>query len=134
MSDMVFSATVIQGAGRGRQIGAPTINVDLHDVPADIEEGIYAGWIDINGTWQKAAIHFGPRPVFNDTTSFEAHVLDAMIDITPARVTISLVERIRPVMDFPDSEALMDQIQSDVERTRGILDKHGPPTTETADS
>jgi riboflavin kinase / FMN adenylyltransferase len=122
-----FSARLVRGSGRGKEIGTPTLNIDLNDVPTDIAEGIYAGWVKIDQRWCKAAIHYGPRPVFQDSRSFEVHVLDAGIEIPPERIDIVLVERLRDVQDFPSPEALSAQIGDDVRRTRAILDTHGAP-------
>lgn len=134
MNNSHFIANIIQGAGRGRKIGAPTINIRLEDIPSSIEEGIYAGWINIDETWCPAAIHYGPRPVFKDSRAFEVHVLDRTIDTPPSSATIALVQRLRDVQDFPSTEALMAQIHDDIGQTRDILEEHDPPPSETADS
>lgn len=122
-----FSARVITGAGRGRGLGTPTLNVDLNDVPAAIKEGIYAGWVKIDRIWHMAAIHYGPRPVFKDSTAFEAHLLDTMIETPPEILEIVLISRLRDVADFPSSGALMKQIEDDIAKSRAILEAHGSP-------
>lgn len=124
-----FSATVISGSGRGRTLGTPTINVDLQDVPTDVQEGIYAGFAKINDVWQKAAIHYGPRPVFKDTPSFEVHVLGNPPESAPDILEICLVGRLRDVLNFPSTEALMEQIGRDMEESHAMLDRHGPPAS-----
>lgn len=121
-----FSARVISGAGRGRTIGTPTINLDLNDIP-QIEEGIYAGWAKLDDTWQMAAIHYGPRPVFKDSTSFEVHLLDTTVQQAPDELEIALTDYLRPVRDFPSPTDLMAQIGEDVQQARGMLEEHGSP-------
>lgn len=122
-----FSARLVTGRGRGRTIGTPTLNVDLNDVPVGIPEGIYAGWTRIDGFWTMAAIHYGPRPVFQDSVSFEIHLLDIKVMEQPERIEIVLVERLRAVLNFNSVEELITQINQDIEQTRGILTRHGPP-------
>lgn len=132
--DTRFSAHVITGSGRGKMIGTPTINIDLNDVPADIDEGIYAGWAKIDKEWHIAAIHYGPRPVFHDTTSFEVCLLDTAVEDPPKTIDIILIEWLRDVLDFPSTDDLRTQIAADIDQTRAILSTHGSPDAETADS
>jgi riboflavin kinase / FMN adenylyltransferase len=127
MNVIRFHGRVITGAGRGKTLGTPTLNIDLSDIPAGTEHGIYAGWAKLDTTWQMAAIHYGPRPVFNDAESFELYLLDTTVDEAPKSIDIVLVERLRDVLNFPSKEDLMTQIANDVTRTRAILGAHGAP-------
>lgn len=122
-----FTARVITGAGRGKTLGTPTINVDLTNVPSSMKEGIYACWAKLPGGWMKGALHYGPRPVFKDTPSCEVYLLDIAIEEAPTTIKIAPVGYLREVMDFPTPEALMAQIGDDVMRARAMLDEHGPP-------
>jgi riboflavin kinase/FMN adenylyltransferase len=119
-----FTGRVIRGAGRGRIIGTPTINLDLHDVPATLEQGIYACLIDIPGSDQnewKAAVHFGPRPVFDDDVAFEVHLLDTKLPEPPPSLHVHVIAYLRDVRNFPSVEALQAQIFEDIRQTRDIL-------------
>lgn len=127
MSNVRFSARLVTGRGRGKEIGTPTLNIDLNDVPADTKEGIYAGWVKIDDQWLMGAFHYGPRPVFQDTKTFEVYVLDMEVLEAPERMEIVLVQHLRPVLNFPSTEELVAQINKDVAETRGILERHGPP-------
>jgi riboflavin kinase/FMN adenylyltransferase len=126
MKMLHFSAKVVSGAGRGKDIGTPTINLDLHDVPADLKEGIYACRAKIDGEWMDAAMHYGPRPVFKDDTACEVYVLDIELVNAPETLEVSVHGYLREVMDFPSVEELQARIASDIERTRAMLDAHGP--------
>ncbi len=44
-----FQARVIRGAGRGKSLGTPTLNLDRRDVPEDLEEGIHACLVKLHG-------------------------------------------------------------------------------------
>ncbi len=127
MSTIQFHAHVVTGSGRGKTIGTPTLNIDLSDVPAETTHGIYAGWTRVDDAWQMAAIHYGPRPVFNDSESFELYLLDTVVAQAPETIEIVLIERLRDVLDFPSKEDLIAQIADDVTRTRAILGTHGTP-------
>ncbi len=121
MNQLHFSARLVTGRGRGKEIGTPTLNIDLSDIPSAINEGIYAGWAKIDDQWLMAAIHYGPRPVFQDTTTFELYILDMDVLEAPERIEIVLIKYLRPVMDFPSTAELMAQIQRDIKEIRSIL-------------
>ena len=55
--------TVVRGSGRGRQLGFPTANLDLHHelVPP---RGVYATRSRVNGHWLKSITNIGTRPTF----------------------------------------------------------------------
>lgn len=116
-----FSASPIRGSGRGKALGAPTINVDLNDVPASLKEGIYACRAILGHQTLDAVLHYGPRPVFQDIPSCEIHVLDAVVADVPPQVNIDIVGRLRDVRDFPDAAALMTQIEQDIADARAML-------------
>ena len=127
METIRFRAAVVPGSKRGRHLGTPTLNLDLHDVPKQMDEGVYACWVQTmdNDAGKQlplaAALHYGPRPVFNDTRSCEVHVLDAIIDVPPASVEVIIAQRLRDVQDFESAEALQHQIADDITQARAIL-------------
>ena len=117
-----FSANIISGAGRGKGLGTPTLNLDLAHVPAELEEGIYA--CVANG--QPAVMHYGPRLVFKDSTTCEVHLLDTTPPPDLAELSVQVLERIRDVRDFPTPDALREEITRDIARTRAILSARAP--------
>lgn len=125
--DQRFSAHVISGSGRGKVIGTPTINLDLSDIPADLGEGIYACFAKISGEWLQAAVHYGPRPVFKDSKTFEVYLLDTTDPDVSDELEVAVIGRLRGVLDFPSTDALLAQIGQDVEQSRAMLDAHGIP-------
>ncbi|PIR52831.1 hypothetical protein COU76_04255 [Candidatus Peregrinibacteria bacterium CG10_big_fil_rev_8_21_14_0_10_49_10] len=118
-----FSASAISGAGRGREYGIPTINVNLAAVPEEMEEGIYACLVELGDDPKRymGAMHFGPRPVFQDSRACEVHVLDTDIETPPAEVTITVVAYLRSIQNFGSVEELKEQILEDIEQCRAIL-------------
>ncbi len=114
-------ATVIAGRGRGKNMGVPTINIDPASVPGELSHGIYACRITLNGKTYMGAVHYGPRPVFKDSNTFEVHIIDETVKTVPASVDIEIVGFIRSVLDFPSPTALVEHIQKDIEEARGML-------------
>lgn len=116
------SGRVVAGNKRGRELGYPTANLQTENlVPAD---GIYATYLHVrDGQRYPAATSIGTRPVFDGTErTTEAYVLDRDdLDLYERRVELEFVEYIRDERDFPDTSALVEQMERDVEETREIL-------------
>jgi riboflavin kinase/FMN adenylyltransferase len=114
--------TVIEGDGRGRELGFPTANLA---VPAEIclpADGIYAGtFIADDGVARPAAISLGRRPTFHehaDASLLEAYVLDFDGDLYGQQAKVRFVERLRGEQRFDNVDDLVEQMGRDVEATR----------------
>ncbi len=126
-----FSVTGIVQTGhkRGREIGFPTANVAVGNpeypiaIPAD---GIYASWAILDdGTRKMAATSIGVRPTFDDgeARTVEAYLLDFDDDLYTRALSLEFVRRLRPEEKFSGVEALVEQMNQDVENTRTILEQ-----------
>jgi riboflavin kinase / FMN adenylyltransferase len=122
---------VVRGDRRGRQIGYPTANVEplpWSAVPAD---GVYAGRL-VRGTGSgadrlPAAVSIGTNPTFaGRERRVEAFVLDAEpgLDLYGEHVGVTFVERLRDTQRFDGADALVAQMERDVERTRELVHAH----------
>ncbi|HUN80597.1 MAG TPA: bifunctional riboflavin kinase/FAD synthetase [Phycisphaerae bacterium] len=110
--------SVVHGAGAGRTLGFPTINLATGEqlIPA---EGVYSGWAEVAGLRRPAAISIGRRPTFGgDKLLVEAFVLDESGDWYAERAALELVSFLRPQQKFADADALARQIGDDVRRVR----------------
>lgn len=119
--------TVERGDGRGRELGFPTANLGVPErvcLPAD---GIYAGTFTGDDDVERdAAISLGRRPTFYvdaKQSLLEAHVLDFGGDLYGQRSKVRFVDRIRGEEQFDSVDALVRQIERDVEDTRRILER-----------
>lgn len=121
----LFTARIVKGSGKGGAQGIPTVNLDLADVPADLEEGIYAARVTIERETFDAAVHYGPRPVHGLGRSFEAHLLtkSEIRNPKPERVSVELLKRLRDVRDFENKKELKEQIERDIKKVTQIFDK-----------
>ena len=117
----ISGAKVVSGRGRGRTIGIPTINVEPTSVPPSLARGIYACTIRIGAETFAGALHYGPRPAFNDTETMEIHVIDAEVKTVTPTVDLALVAFLRGVENFPDVESLKKAIAGDIEAARAML-------------
>lgn len=120
-----LTGTVIAGAGRGKALGFPTINLQVLPGKLLPHHGIYAGKAHLSeGVWD-AAIYIGVRPSFNETTPVvEAHLLDFEGTVPyGTSVTVELLAFVREDRRFESVDALIEQMRVDVatvrERLRG---------------
>lgn len=127
-----LSGPVVAGAGRGRRIGVPTIN--LGGIPPQKllpPDGVYAVWVEWRGGRAGAMVNQGPRPTFGDTgRSVEAHLFGVDADLYGEWVRVEWVERLRDVRKFAGPDELRHQLARDAEAARAALarDRERPPT------
>ncbi len=116
---------VERGDQRGAEhLGMPTANLTVPEricLPAD---GVYAGTFHAQDDVERpAAISVGTRPTFYEDGDVlvEAYVLDFDGDLYGQRVKVRFREWVRGQERFDSTEALVEQMNADVEATRRIL-------------
>lgn len=118
--------TVIRGDQRGRTIGFPTANLHYAEEKLIPAGGIYACWANVRGEKLEAAVNIGTNPTFTPdkhTLSVEAYLLDFDAEIYDEEIQLEFVLRLRDEMKYDSVEALIRQINADVEKTQTILDE-----------
>ena len=118
-----FSAFVETGDQRGRTIGFPTCNLRLHDL-VHPSHGVYAVFVQIEneGKWFPGVANFGRRPTVNDRGAlFEVNLFDIERDLYNKRLTVCIMDFIRPELKFDGLDALKTQIALDAASARAIL-------------
>ena len=115
---------VVRGAGRGRELGVPTANLETLNelVPP---HGVYATTLTIDGLVHPSVTNIGLRPTFDDTTRtvIEAHALGLDRDLYDQTLRLGFVQRLRDERRFADVDALRAQIDADVRRARRLFDR-----------
>lgn len=120
---MIYPVTVIKGAGRGKHLGFPTLNLTIPDNFTH-SHGIYAGWVYFGDQKLQGAFHFGPIPTFDSPTpSLEVFILNHSFTSTPKQVKIHLLKKLRPVKTFASKAKLIAQIKKDVALVKQLLNK-----------
>lgn len=119
---VVVRGEVVHGDARGRDLGFPTANLGGSIeglVPAD---GVYAGFVALDGVSRAAAISIGNNPTFtpDEQSRVEAFILDFDADIYGATVEVRFTHRLRSTERFDSLEALIEQMHADVEQTRAL--------------
>jgi len=120
---------VERGAGRGRTIGVPTINLTSPDprklLPPD---GVYAVWVELPGKGEAGGTRYGgmmnqgSRPTFGvHARGLEIHLFDFSGELYGETVIVEWVRRLRDTQTFPSRQALVDQIERDAVAARSAL-------------
>lgn len=119
------SGRVIEGDRRGRELGFPTLNLELPP-PSSHKllppQGVYAVRVQTPSGPFGGMMNMGPRPTFGDAaTSLEVHLFDASLDLYGAYVKVEFVSRLRDTRPFPDASALVAQLAIDERDARAAL-------------
>jgi riboflavin kinase/FMN adenylyltransferase len=115
---------IIHGEGRGKEIQVPTANIDYSSEKMIPANGIYAGWMVLQGERNRGAISVGFNPTFTPNkliASVEVHILDFEREIYGQDVRLEFVARLRDELKFDSVTALVEQISKDVEQTKTLL-------------
>ncbi|MEE9391047.1 MAG: riboflavin biosynthesis protein RibF [Planctomycetota bacterium] len=115
---------VVKGDGRGRTIGFPTANLDLHHELRP-PRGVYGTRVRLNDGQQfDALVNIGVRPTFKEAPpndwegrdrfeTVEAHLLDFEGDLYGRDLEVTFLTHIREEMKFEGAEALTARIKQD---------------------
>ena len=114
MVKLKYRAKVVEGAGRGKRLGIPTVNLDPKKAKG-LKEGIYLCRVNLlKSFW--GVLHFGPRPVFNEEEkTLEVYLFDFDKDLqVPLHLDLEVFDYIREVADFESPEELIERIEEDI--------------------
>jgi 3,4-dihydroxy-2-butanone 4-phosphate synthase len=122
LSDLqIFAAE--HGLKIGRKIGFPTANI-ARDAEGYLPlDGVYAGWLISEGKRYPAAHSVGINETFQAVPRLvESHVLDETeLDLYDKVVSLEFVDFVRPAAKFDGVEALVKQINLDLDVVRNQL-------------
>jgi riboflavin kinase/FMN adenylyltransferase len=109
---------VVTGDRRGRTLGFPTANVVPDEALVCPGHGVYAA--RANGDC--AAVNVGVRPTFGTGRAVlvEAFLLDREVDLYGQILRVDFLARLRGERRFESVEALVAQMNTDVQRTRDL--------------
>ena len=118
----VLGGEVVRGAGRGRQMGFPTANIDLWQQQVIPANGVYASYVWLGDERFMAATNVGRRPHFAEATlTVEPFILDFDRDIYGQWLNVSFEQRLRDEQKFDSLDGLVRQIAADAEASRALL-------------
>ena len=115
---------VVHGDGRGKKIGLPTANIQIWPQKLLPIQGVYAANVTIEGNKYSGIVNIGVRPTFYKKRvkqATEVHVLDFDEQIYDCDIKLEFIQFLRPENKYENAQALMLQIQKDIQQTREII-------------
>ena len=122
---------VSHGDKRGRTIGFPTLNVNLHRIVSPLR-GVYAVRVlGLAETPLPGVANIGNRPTVDGGTRYllEVHLFDFARSVYGEHVQVEFVHKMREEKRFDSFDALRQQILEDAASARqvlGLTQPHGP--------
>jgi len=118
-----FRGIVVPGNQRGRDLGYPTLNIDLSSARKLLPpEGVYAvRALTARGTFG-GMMNLGARPTFGEVGRvLEVHLFEATGDWYGEAVSVELIRRLRDTTRFQSVGALVEQLGRDAHDARLAL-------------
>jgi riboflavin kinase/FMN adenylyltransferase len=115
----MLEGEVVEGDGRGRELGMPTANIVPDPLLVSPGHGVYAAWAH----GRPAAVNVGVRPTFDSGRGLlvESYLLDYSDDLYGQTLRVAFVKRLRGERRFESVDALVAQMQRDVEEVRATV-------------
>jgi riboflavin kinase/FMN adenylyltransferase len=119
-----ISGKVVYGEQRGRELGVPTANLQLHRLEAPLS-GVYV--VEVAGaaesSWPGVAnVGFRPSVGEQPRASLEVHLLGFEGHLYGKRLEVTFREKIRDEAKFDSLDALQEQIHKDIAYGRRYFD------------
>ena len=122
--DYAISGRVVHGDKRGKSLGFPTANMELHRLHSPVS-GIYVTRVHITGrqgpgeTSYPAVTSVGTRPMFDgEGMRLETHILDFDEDLYAKHIRVVFLKKLRPEENFSNVDDLIKAIETDIENAR----------------
>jgi riboflavin kinase / FMN adenylyltransferase len=114
--------TVVHGDDLGKKIGFPTANLSAHSEQFP-PNGVYFAEAKLEGVVYPGVVNLGYRPTISSGKSdrvLEIHLLDFKGEIYGRDLELRFVRYLRPEKKFDNVDALVRQIERDVQQARGF--------------
>ncbi len=121
-----LSGKVIKGAGRGRQLGYPTANLEPLDTDKLIPKmGVYAVAVERSGQLYPGMLSIGTRPTFGENTpTIEVNLIGFEGDLYDHTLTVHFLTRLRDEARFATPAELKSRMDLDRENSLKAYDAY----------
>ncbi len=118
-STYFIRGNVVYGDGRGRNIGVPTVNLNLPIGVMEIKRGVYGTHTILGGKEYKSVTNVGPRPTFTQSKfAVETNLIGYEGgSLLGKEITVYFYKYLRSIRTFKNAEELVARIQKDKEWT-----------------
>lgn len=109
---------VIHGAGRGREWGIPTANINMQRILLPLQ-GVFVVEVMIDNQIHQGVANIGKRPTVDGTKNvLEIHVLNFNQSIYGKLVQVFFLHKLRNEVKFVSIDQLIQQINQDIKATQ----------------
>ncbi|MBF0586856.1 bifunctional riboflavin kinase/FAD synthetase [Prosthecochloris sp. N3] len=112
----MMSGRVVRGQGIGRDLGFPTVNIELAGAKKLLpKQGVYIAEAEIDGRRFRAMMNFGTRPTVSSASLpvIEAHLLGYSGSLYGCSMVLYLLDRLRDERRFASLDELRRQLEKD---------------------
>lgn len=121
-----IEGSVVTGDERGRSLGFPTANITMPGGLVHPAGGVYAVRCTVDGQVFDGVSNVGTRPTFGGVDeTIEVHLYGIEIDLYDKTVRVEFIDRIRNEQRFTSVDALVAQIEADIEVAKRVLSLEG---------
>lgn len=117
---MIIRGQVIKGDKRGKKQGFPTANLNRNLAAKKIPKGVYACLVGIKNGWLKGILIYG-APDKNNRPKLEVFFLNFRQNVYHRVITVKIIRKIRPLVNFKSKKQFLKQAKKDVKETKKIL-------------
>ena len=107
---MIIKGKVKKGKGIGKILGYPTANIDCD---LDLPDGVFYSLVRPEKDWLSAVLIKGVIP-----RGAEIYLIDWDGDLYDKEIEIEVLDKIRDIVKFKNTEELVKQIENDIEFIR----------------
>ncbi len=113
---------VVHGEKRGRDLGFPTANIDLHRMVSPVTGVFAVELFGVTGEPVPGVANVGIRPTVSGTRArLEVHLFDFSREIYGAHVHVDFLHKIREERRFDSLQELVKQIELDIKEARAFF-------------
>ena len=117
-----LSGTIIRGKGRGKDLGYPTLNLEIPSRKLLPQDGVYSVNVQLEGKSYLGMMYIGPKPTFAENTrSVEVHVFGLQKDVSDLKLELFVENWVRGPKKFTHFQYLRDQLKSDEKRIKEMF-------------
>jgi riboflavin kinase/FMN adenylyltransferase len=114
-SEFFVQGEVVHGAGRGSELGFPTVNIVYPDYKYPVKQGVYKVKSEIDGNCYLGIANYGDCPTFDDErVVLEVHFDGLNCDLYDRTLKIEFLDYIRDIAKFESGEELKEQLNRDL--------------------
>jgi riboflavin kinase / FMN adenylyltransferase len=114
-----LTGTIVHGKGEARGTGYPTANLAYEGTKPDA--GVWTCRVEFDGGTHHGLGVIGMWELDSGLPSVEVYVLDMDADLYEKELVVTPLIKLRDLMQFETTAALVTQIQKDIEDARDVF-------------